>query len=130
MTVTFPLADLPGLKARKEIERAHERTERARYDMLVQTYNGEVARARAVLNGARRVAAIVPAQVQATSEAEQQATARYRAGLGTLVEVAEAQRLHTQAEIDAALSRLNIWRALLGLAVAQGDVASFVQLTR
>jgi outer membrane protein len=130
LTVTFPLADLPGLKARKEIERAHERAERARYDQLVQDFNGEIARARAVLNGARRVAASMPVQVEAAREAEQQATARYRSGLGTLVEVAEAQRLHTQAEIDSALARLNIWRALLGLAAAQGDVAPFVQLTR
>jgi len=130
MTVTFPLADLPGLKARKEIERARERTERARYDLLVQNFNGELARARAILTGARRVAANLPVQLEAARETEQQATARYKSGLGTLIEVAEAQRLHTQAEIDSSLARLNIWRALLGLAIAQGDVASFVQLTK
>jgi outer membrane protein TolC len=130
MTVTFPLADLPGLKARKEIERARERTERARYDQLVQDFNGEVARARAALHGARRIAANMPVQLEAARETEQQATARYKSGLGTLIEVAEAQRLHTQAEIDSALARLNIWRALLALAIAQGDVASFLQLTR
>jgi outer membrane protein TolC len=72
----------------------------------------------------------MPVQLEAARETEQQATARYKSGLGTLIEVAEAQRLHTQAEIDSALARLNIWRALLGLAIAQGDVANFVQLTR
>ncbi len=130
MTVTFPLADLPGLKARKEIERAHERAERARYDQLVQNFNGEIARARAILNGARRIAANTPIQLEAAREAQQQATARYRAGLGTLVEVAEAQRLQTQAEIDSSLARLNIWRALLGLAIAQGDLSPFVLMLR
>jgi len=130
MTVTFPLADLPGLKARREIERAHERAERARYDQLVQDYNGEVTRARVVLAGARRIAANLPVQLEAARQAEEQATVRYKSGLGTLIEVAEAQRLHTQAEIDSSLARLNIWRALLGLAIAQGDVAPFVELTK
>ncbi len=129
MTVTFPLADLPGLKARKEIEHANERAERARYDQLVQNFNGEIARARAILRGARRIAANMPVQLEAARQAEQQATARYKAGLGTLIEVAEAQRLHTQAEIDSSLARLNIWRGLLGVAIAEGDIASFVQLT-
>jgi outer membrane protein TolC len=130
MTVTFPLADLPGLKARKEIERAHERAERARYDQLVQNFNGEIARARAILNGARRIAANTPVQLEAARDAAQQAAARYRAGLGTLVEVAEAERLQTQAEIDSSLARLNIWRALLGLAIAQGDLSPFVLMLR
>lgn len=130
MAVTFPLAELPSLHARQQIERAHERAERARYDQLVQNYNGEIARAHALLTGARRVAANLPVQLEAAREAEQQATARYRAGLGTLIEVAEAQRLHTQAEIDSSLARLNVWRALLALAIAQGDVAPFVAETR
>jgi outer membrane protein TolC len=130
MAVTFPLAELPSLHARQQIERAHERAERARYDQLVQNYNGEIARARALLAGARRVAANMPVQLEAARETEQQATARYRAGLGTLIEVAEAQRLHTQAEIDSSLARLNVWRALLSLAIAQGDIAPFVAQTR
>ncbi len=84
----------------------------------------------ALLAGARRVAANMPVQLEAAREPEQQATARYRAGLGTLIEVAEAQRLHTRAKIDSSLARLNVWRALLALAIAQGDVAPLVAQTR
>jgi hypothetical protein len=40
--------------------------------------------------------------------------------------VAEAQRLLTQAEIDEALARLGIWRGLLGVAAAGGDIRPFV----
>ena len=54
----------------------------------------------------------------------QQATARYQAGLGDIDEVAEAQRLLTQAEIDDALARLSVWRGLLGIATAAGDLAA------
>ena len=42
----------------------------------------------------------------------QQATARYQSGLGNIDEVAEAQRLLTQAEIDDALARLSVWRGI------------------
>ncbi len=128
--VTFPVFDLPSIKARKEVERYNERAQQARYDQVVQDVTGAIARARATLEGARQVAAHTPVQVEAARASEQQATARYRAGLGNLVEVAEAQRLRTQAEIDDSLARLSVWRALLALAVAQGDVGSFVQLTR
>ena len=97
---------------------------------MLQDLNGGLARARAVLDGARRVARNTPIQWEAARDTERQATARYRSGLGNIVEVAEAQRLATQAEIDDALARLSVWHALLGLAVAQGDLAGFVQLTR
>ncbi|MBZ5727351.1 MAG: TolC family protein [Acidobacteriia bacterium] len=130
LNVTFPAFDLPSIKAKKEIEHYRERAEQARYEQVLQDLNGGLARARAVLDGARRVARNTPIQWEAARDTERQATARYRSGLGNIVEVAEAQRLATQAEIDDALARLSVWHALLGLAVAQGDLAGFVQLTR
>ena len=56
----------------------------------------------------------------------QQASARYQSGLGNIVDVADAERLLTQAEIDDALARLGVWRGLLGVAVAAGDVQPFI----
>ena len=41
-------------------------------------------------------------------------------------EVAEAQRLLTQSEIDDVLARLGVWRGLLGIATAAGDIQPFV----
>src|ERR1019366_1313757 len=54
----------------------------------------------------------------AARAATQQATARYESGLGAITEVAEAQRLLTQAEIDDALARLAVWRGLLRVGAA------------
>ena len=68
-----------------------------------------------------------PAVVNAAGDAERQATARYRAGLSTMVDVADAQRLLTQAEIDDALARLAVWRARLNLAAAGGSVEPFLK---
>jgi outer membrane protein len=65
------------------------------------------------------------------TNATRQATARYQSGLGTIDQVAEAQRLLTQAEIDDALARLGVWRGLLGVAIAAGDIQPFVaEVTR
>ena len=79
-----------------------------------------------MLDGARRVAQNTPIQLQAARTTEQQASARYKAGLGNIAEVAEAERLLTQAEIDNSLAQLGIWRGLLGVAAAQGDLAPFL----
>jgi len=54
--------------------------------------------------------------------------ARFKAGLGTIVDVAEAQQLLLQAQIDDSLATLNIWRALARLAAAQGDLQPFIDL--
>ena len=75
---------------------------------------------------ARRIAANTPTQVSAARAATQQATARYESGLGAIDQVAEAQRLLTQAEIDDALAHLGIWRGLLEVAAAAGDLQPFI----
>jgi outer membrane protein TolC len=82
----------------------------------------------AALEGARLIAGNTPFQLDAARAAEQQATARYKAGLGNIVEVADAERLLAQSEIDDLLARLNIWRAMLAVALAQGDLGPFLRL--
>jgi len=127
MTVTFPVFDLPSLRARREIEVHRERAQVARRDQTLRDLQAQAEKASAALEGARLVAGNTPFQLEAARAAEQQATARYKAGLGNIVEVAEAQRLLTQSEIDDSLARLNIWRALLAVSSAEGDLAPFLQ---
>lgn len=125
-SVYFPAFDIFSIREKKSIEAANERAQSARYSQVVQDLNADVARARAILNGSRRVAQNTPIQLEAAQATERQATARYKAGLGNIAEVAEAQRLLTQAEIDDSLARLGVWRALLGVAAAQGDLTGFL----
>ena len=70
MTVTFSAMDLPSIRARKEIEQHRQASETARYDQLLQDLNGRVEKAKAVLNGARRLAENMPVQLEATRAAE------------------------------------------------------------
>ena len=125
-TVTFPVMDKPGLEAREAQQAAQMRAQTARAQQIVADLRAQWNAALATLHGARQVAANVPAEVSAARAAATQAAARYQSGLGVIDEVAEAQRLETQAEIDDALARLGIWRALLALATAAGDIQPFL----
>ena len=125
-TVTFPAFDLPSIRARESGQSATIRAETARLRQIATDLTAQWNRAVATLGGARNVAANTPVEVAAARAATQQATARYQSGLGNIDEVAEAQRLLTQAEIDDALARLGVWRGLLGVATAAGDIQPFV----
>ena len=126
-TMTFPLLDLPSIRAKQAVQSAIIRAESSRYDQTLAELTGRLNTAKAQLAGARRMAENTPLQVEAARAATRQATARYEAGLGAIVEVADAQRLLTEAEIDDSLARLAIWRAKLTLAAAEGDLQPFLQ---
>ena len=87
-------------------------------------------RARAAIEAAFQVAANTPVQLAAARDALTTARARYEAGLGTAVEVADAEHLRVQAEIEDAVARINVWRAFLEAARARGDLEPFLQLAR
>jgi outer membrane protein len=125
-SVTFPLMDLFSLRAREASQSAIIRAETARYQQIETDLKARWHASVAILQGARKVAANTPIQVTAARAATDQATARYQSGLGNIDEVAEAQRLLTQAEIDDALARLGIWRGLLAVATATGDIQPFL----
>jgi outer membrane protein len=128
VTVTFPLFDYFSNHAEKKIIDANQKAEAARYDQTLQDLSDQAEQARTALEGARRVAENTPIELKAARSSEAQARARYQAGLTTVVEVAESEGLLVQAEIDDALARLNVWRALAGVAAAQGNLQPFIEL--
>ena len=69
-----------------------------------------------------KIAANTPIELDAVRTLETQAQARYNAKLATVIEVADAQRLLRQAEVDNFLARLGVWRALFAQAAAQGNM--------
>jgi outer membrane protein TolC len=109
---------------------ANEQAERARYDETLLNISTATAQAQIRLEGARQVAQNTPAEVAAARASEEQARARYDAGLGTLVGVSDAQSLLVNAEIDEAIARLNVWRSLVELAGAQGNLEPVLSLVR
>ncbi len=71
------------------------------------------------------VLVLAPA-LAAAQAADQQAVARYKTSLAPIVEVADAERVLAQAEINDAIARIEVRRALLALARAAGDLGPFL----
>ena len=130
VTMTFPVFDIFSIHSKKAVESANERAEQARYDQTLQDLTGQLRKARASLDGARKVAENTPVELEAARTTETQERARYQAGLATLVDVADAQGFLVQAEIDDALARLAVWQNLASVAAAQGDLRPFLESFR
>lgn len=131
LTITFPnVFDFKALSAEKQMARATENSQQALYNKTIQDLTGQVQAALAQLKGAQLVAQQTPIELAAARASETQWRARYDASLATLVEVADAEGLLAQAEIDDAVARLNVWRGLFGVAYAQGDLEPFLSALR
>lgn len=130
VTATFAAFDIFAIRARRAIEAANERAEKARYDQALLDLTGQLRKALASLEGARHVAENTPVELEAARTTENQQRARYQVGLATLVDVSEAQSLLIQSEIDDALAKLAVWQNLAAVAASQGDMEPFLKFVR
>jgi outer membrane protein TolC len=126
ITITFNVSDVFGIRARKKVEAGNAAAEQARYDQVLNTLKAQDARARALIEAARRMADNTPIQVKAAQETIERARVRYEYGLTNITEVADAQRLMTQAEIDDSVAKIAVWRALLAAARMSGELKGFL----
>jgi outer membrane protein len=127
--IVFPnVFDFTSLRARKAEAAAATRSQTALFDEAVLTVTSQQQTAAAMLDAARAIAANTPLQLAAAQQSESQARARYQAGLASIVEVADTQSLLAQAEVQDQLARIDVWRALLAQAVAQGNLTPFLSL--
>lgn len=122
VTITFPVFDVFGLRARRKAEANNIAAEQARYDLVVNTLKTQDKRASILIESTRKIAANTEIQIKASQETLTRAKVRYEYGLTNVVEVADAQRLLSQAEIDTAVAKLAVWRAMLAGAKLQGDL--------
>lgn len=128
LTAQMDLTGIFAIRERKKVEVANWRQQQQLYTQTLQNLTAQQQTAVANLDGARRVAQNTPVELEASRQGAQQATARFKAGLGTSVDVAAAQDLLAQAEMDDSLARLSIWRALAELAAANGDLTPFLTM--
>ena len=126
--VTFSAFDFFNLRDQRRAQQANVEAEHARLDQAVCDVTTAVQQAEATLSGARKLAANTPIELAAARASEQQQQARYRSGLATVIDVSAAEGVLAEAEGDEAIARLGVWRAELGVAVAQGDLQPFLQL--
>ncbi len=131
MQVVWPnLFDAVGIRARREAATATARAEQARLDEQRLSLTAEQRAATAVVQAARDVAQNMPVQLEAARTSEAQARARFEAGLANIVEVADSQALLAATEYQDGAARVDVWRALLGRAVAFDTMDAFIALVR
>lgn len=124
--ILFPATDIFQLKAQRRAEYKNEMSERSRYDEILLNLREQNTRARAMIEGAIRIAANAPIKVKAAQEAANSARIRYRYQLASVNDVALDEQLLTQSEVEYATAQLQVWRAMLNAAVARGDLKPFV----
>jgi outer membrane protein len=127
LNVTFGFLDFANIHAREASQAATLKAEESRETLVGRQLQEQFSQARAALRAMRSVAKNTPIQVEAARTALSQATARYKAGLTSIDDVAQAQRLVVQAEMDDSIARLNVWRAFLQLQSVRGDLQPFLQ---
>ena len=123
VTITVPMMEWANRKAREAAQAARLKAAEARREETSRDLARRQAVAAQAVTAARAIAQQVPLVVEAARSAHAQATARYQAGLSSLTDVADAQRRLAQAELDAALADLTVWRARLHAAALAADSA-------
>ncbi|HEY9758541.1 MAG TPA: TolC family protein [Oculatellaceae cyanobacterium] len=128
--IDFPILNYYPIKARERGARETEVAQRANYDLVIQQLTQKDARARVLLDKAKRLAEETPVLVKAARDNELKASERYRVGLSNVMEVAEAQRILQNALVQDSVAQVRIWRALLATAYAHGDIKPFMDLAK
>lgn len=127
VNVTFSFLDFASIHAREAAQAAHLRAAQANELLTTKNLQEEFAQAQATLRASRTIAENTPVQLKAAQASLDQATARYKAGLAPIDDVAQSQRLLVQAQIDDSIAHLNVWRAFLRLTYVRGDIQPFLQ---
>ena len=112
----------PMVNARARASRATEQVRREQIGLAQQQQVAAIRLAFGGVNVAREVLPGLERAVAAARANYAQADARFRAGLGTSVELADAEALRTEAEIQQALGQFELarTRAIFGRAIAEG----------
>jgi outer membrane protein len=127
---TIPIQQLFAARADVHAAEANIRLAKAQYGETALQIDDQIASARATLTGSERIAVNMPLELAAARATWTQNNARYSAGLMTVLDVADAERLLTQAEVDNAVARVNVWRAMLLVSRAAGDLEPFFTIAR
>ncbi len=124
--VNWNFLDYFRTKAQKKVQDQRINAQQQEYNLVMQNLRTEDVKSRARVKTAVQIAANMPIQVHAAEHAVQQAEARYKTGLGSVAQVAEANQVLAQSRMQEAIARVGIWRALLAVASVHGDLKPFL----
>lgn len=128
MKIQFHVMDIFAIKAKEQIVSNHESAQRAKYAEVMQILKGSDARAKAMIEGAQKLANNAPKLLKAAQETEMRSRARYNVGLVDINSIAESEKLLIQAEVSNNLAGLAIWRSYLAASEAHGDLNPLLRM--
>lgn len=130
VSFSFPIMEYFPLKAQKRMARSNELAAKADFDLAMQVLEKKDANSRIMLEQARKVAEQTPILVQAARVREIKVQKRYSTGLTNVVTLANAEKTLAEAKVENAVAQVEVWRSILSLAYAQGDLKPFLELVR
>ena len=113
----------PVMLARRRASRRHEQVEQAAIDVTRRAIILTVQRSYLDAVAAQKTLPGLLARVTASKANLEQAEARFRAGLGNIVELTDAEALLVTSQLELAVGQFNVARAASHLARALGTAA-------
>ncbi len=124
VTINIPMLAWPQVHAREHQVAGALGSARAQQTRQQLDVDEQRQAAVVEMTTARQILQLAPVEVTSARQSEQQAEARYRAGLGDITPVVDAQALLAAAEAREAQARFSVWRAWLNDLSAQGDTTA------
>ncbi len=122
LIVNWNFLDIFRLHQEKRVQEERMYQQRQEAELVMQNLRTQDVQSRARVKAALALAENMPIQVHASIVATQQAEARYKTGLGSVAQVAQANETLAQSRVQEAIARVGVWRALLSVASVHGDL--------
>ncbi|MBS2005425.1 MAG: TolC family protein [Cyanobacteria bacterium SZAS TMP-1] len=126
MIINWNFLDIVRLRAEKKVQMERIEQQNQDFNLVLQNLKTQDVQSRARVKAALALAENMPVQVKAAYMAASQAAARYKTGLGSVAQVAEANQVLAQSRAQEAIARVGVWRALLAVAAVHGDIKPFL----
>lgn len=120
--VNWNFLDYFRLHQEKKVQTERIYQHKQETELVLQNLRTQDLQSRARVRAAVKLAQNMPVQVHASVVATQQAEARYKTGLGSVAQVAQANEVLAQSRVQEAIAKVGVWRALLAVASTHGDL--------
>lgn len=127
---SFPFLEYFPLRAQKDMAKSNEQAAKADFDLAMLVLEKKDANSRVLLEQTKKVAKTTPALVEAARVRETNILKRYSVGLNNVVSLAIAEENLATASVENAVAQIEVWRSILALGYAQGDLDSFFKLIK
>ncbi|GEM_PF-567523 len=126
LVVNWNFLDIFRLHYEKKAQDHRILAQQKQYALVLNNLKTLDKQANAKLKTAIMVAEAMPVEVGAAESAQKQAMVRYGVGLSSVAQVAEANQTLAIARMQEAAANIGIWRAMLEVASAHGDLKPFI----